>query len=310
MFNHIMYTPTAVNAAAGLASALVDGQRCPRDHAYTRAVHIDMTDNINRFHDCASGMMGLRLLVVLVEPMYDGNVGSVARAMKNFGFKDMVMINPCHIDDFGMAMAVHAKDILAGAKVAKNLSEAVEDADLVVGTTGKRLTNEQRHLRLHLRVPYLTPRDLGEKLKDKSCTIALLLGREDCGLTNVELEQCDLVVSIPTSEAYPVMNISHAATVLLYELSQVTGGRTEADLASGESMRRLRERIEIFLKEINYPEHKLDYVNLMLRRIFGRAELTEREVNTLMGILKNTLWKIKGGKEASGRGPAEVQEQV
>ena len=275
-----------------------------------RHVHIDMTDNINRFHDCASGTMGLRLLVVLVEPMYDGNVGSVARAMKNFGFKDLVMINPCRIDDFGMAMAVHAKDILAGARVVKNLSDAVEDADLVVGTTGKRPINEQRHLRLHLRVPYLTPRDLGEKLKGKNCAVALLLGREDCGLTNEELEQCDLVVSIPTSDSYPVMNLSHAATVLLYELSQMTGGRTEVDLASGESMRRLRVRMEILLKEINYPEHKLDYVNLMLRRIFGRAELTEREVNTLMGILKNTFWKIKGSKEASGRGPEEVQEQV
>jgi TrmH family RNA methyltransferase len=207
-------------------------------------------------------------------------------------------------------MAVHAKDILAGARVVKNLSDAVESADLVVGTTGKRPINEQRHLRLYLRVPYLTPCDLGEKLKDKKCTVALLLGREDCGLTNEELEQCDLVVSIPTSDSYPVMNLSHAATVLLYELSQVTGGRTEADLASGESMRMLRARMGALLREINYPAHKLDYVNLMLRRIFGRAELTEREVNTLMGILKNTLWMIKGRKDASGRGPEDVQEQV
>lgn len=267
-------------------------------------------DEANGCPSPSSGMIGLRLLVVLVEPMYDGNVGSVARSMKNFGFKDLVMVNPCHIDDFGLAMAVHAKDILEGARVVKNLSEAMEGVDLVVGTTGKRPTNEQRHLRLHLRVPYLTPGDLAEKLRGKSCTAAILLGREDYGLTNEELGLCDLVVSIPTSESYPVMNLSHAATVLLYELSQVTGGRTEADLASGESMRRLRDRIEILLKEINYPAHKRDYVNLMLRRIFGRAELTEREVNTLLGILKNTLWKINAGKEASRMSQEEGHEQV
>src|SRR5512138_3688519 len=163
----------------------------------------------------------MRLRVVLVEPMYDGNVGSVARAMKNFGFHDLVLVNPCKIDDFGRAMASHARDVLEGARVVGTLEEAVAGVNLVVGTTGKRLENEERHLRLHLRVPCLSPAQLKDKLDGKNGDVALLLGREDIGLTNDELMICDMVVSIPTSEDYPIMNLSHAAALLFYELSRV-----------------------------------------------------------------------------------------
>ena len=95
----------------------------------------------------------MRLRVVLVEPLYEGNVGSVARSMKNFGFHDLVMVNPCKIEDFGSAMASHARDVLQMSRSFSSLPEALEGANLVVGTTGKRLETEQHHLRLHLRVP-------------------------------------------------------------------------------------------------------------------------------------------------------------
>lgn len=232
----------------------------------------------------------MNLRVVLVEPKYDGNIGSVARAMKNFGFDALVLVNPCRIGDFGLAMASHARDILAKAKGFCTLEEAVENANLVVGTTGKRMGNEQRHLRLHLRVPCLSPKELAEKLDGKDGTAALLLGREDCGLTDEELAICDMVVSIPTSADYPVMNISHAAAVLFYELSQVKAGGI--NLAGRDSLLMLQDRARTMLEEICYPEHKIEYTVLMLRRVFGRAEMTEREVRTLLGIIKNVRWKI------------------
>ncbi|HWQ18414.1 MAG TPA: RNA methyltransferase [Methanotrichaceae archaeon] len=230
------------------------------------------------------------LRVVLVEPMYDGNIGSIARAMKNFGFSNLVLVNPCQIDDFGLAMASHAKDILAGARTATTLEEALEGADLVVGTTGKRLGDEQRHLRLHLRVPCFTPSQLAVKLQGKEGEIALLLGREDVGLTNEELMACDMVVSIPTSDTYPIMNISHAAAVLLYELSGLNGGETR--LASRDSLLILQNKAREILLETRYPDHKAEFTLLMLRRIFGRAGLTEREVNTILGVLKNIKWML------------------
>lgn len=240
----------------------------------------------------------MNLRVILVEPMYDGNVGSVARAMKNFGFHDLVLVNPCKIDDFGRAMASHARDVLQMSQSFSTLPEALRGANLVIGTTGKRLEHEQHHLRLHLRVPCLSPAELSDKLRGKDGTVALLLGREDCGLSSDELAICDMVVSIPTSAEYPVMNLSHSAAVLFYELSK-NGNENGAsvEMASPESLALLRERARSLLQEISYPEHKVEFSSLMLRRIFGRAELTEREARTLLGIIKNIRWKIGCGSD-------------
>ena len=232
----------------------------------------------------------MNLRVVLVEPMYEGNVGSVARSMKNFGFHDLILVNPCKIEDFGSAMASHARDVLQMSRNFSSLPEALQGANLVVGTTGKRLEEEQHHLRLHLRVPCLTPFMLAKKLQGKEGTVALVLGREDCGLNSQELAICDMVVSIPTSSEYPVMNLSHAAAILFYELSRVENGRVE--MASPESLELLGYRSRSLLEEVSYPEHKMEFAVLMLRRILGRAELTEREARTLLGLIKRIRWRI------------------
>ncbi len=235
----------------------------------------------------------MRLRVVLVEPLYEGNVGSVARAMKNFGFHELVLVNPCKIEDFGSAMASHARDVLMMARSFASLPQALAEADLVVGTTGKRLDEAQHHLRLHLRVPCFTPAELAEKLAGKEGTVALLLGREDCGLNSEELALCDMLVSIPTSSDYPVMNLSHCAAVLFYELSQTEDeGESKVEMASGESLALLREKTGQLLAEVSYPLHKVDFTLLMLRRILGRAELTQREARTLLGLIKRIRWKI------------------
>lgn len=246
----------------------------------------------------------MNLRVVLVEPMYEGNVGSVARAMKNFGFEELVLVNPCRIEDFGQAMASHARDVLLGARPVSCIEEALAGADLVVGTTGKRLEEQQRHLRLHMRVPCLTPFELSQKLQGKKGTVALLLGREDCGLTNDELAVCDMAVSIPTAREYPIMNLSHAAAILFYELSQVEGG--EVEMARRESLRLLHDRFGSLLKESRYPGHKVEFTLLMMRRILGRAELTEREARTLLGVIKNIRWRIGSG-EKDGSVPQELE---
>jgi tRNA/rRNA methyltransferase len=236
----------------------------------------------------------MKLRVVLVEPMYDGNVGSVARSMKNFGFDQLVLVNPCRIEDFGLGMASHARDILEKAKVVDSIEEAIVGAGLVVGTTGKRLGDGNKHLRLHIREPWITPAQLAEKLNGKCSEVALLLGRENWGLTNEELCLCNLLVSIPTSETYPVMNVAHAATIILYELSQVQPGGI--NLASQETLHRLRESASSFLEEINYPLFKREFKTLMLQRILGRAELTEREANTLLGMIKLIRWHLGSHK--------------
>lgn len=221
----------------------------------------------------------ISIRVVLVEPLYEGNVGSVCRAMKNFGFKDLVLIRPCPLGDFSKAMAMHAQDLLASARVVDTFDEAVEGADLLVATTGKpgaRITGHVRH-------PYFNPRELKAMLKEKSGTVALIFGREDCGLVNDILERCDVVAYIPTSNQYPIMNLAQAVSIFLYELSGFEGGNVA--LAGKEKMDRFYGHYRMLLEDIGYPKHKKDKTLMMLRRIYGRAMLNVREYFTMMGVL-------------------------
>ena len=161
--------------------------------------------------------MSLNFKVVLVEPLYQGNVGSVARVMKNFGFSELVLVNPCPLEGEARAMSSHACDVLEGAIIVSNIEDAVAGASLLIGTTG--ITGSK--FDEHIRIPAHVPREMKELLEGYSGTIALLFGRENRGFTKDELCMMDMILTIPTSEAYPVMNLSHAVAVILYELSDV-----------------------------------------------------------------------------------------
>jgi tRNA/rRNA methyltransferase len=223
----------------------------------------------------------LNVRIILVEPASEGNVGSICRAMKNFGFNDLWLVNPCQLGDFAKAMASHAQDILEEVITVSSLADALEGIDLVIGTTGK----PGEYNRNHLRVPYFMPSELRTMLEDKSGRAAIIFGREDHGLNTEELGRCDVVVSIPTSDDYPVMNISHAAAIVLYELAGMEGG--DFPLASGEMLDLLYHNFESLLTTVNHPEHKRDKTLLMLRRIIGRAMINQREYYTLMGVLRD-----------------------
>jgi tRNA/rRNA methyltransferase len=231
-------------------------------------------------------MPSLTFRIVLVEPAYSGNVGSVARVMKNFGFKELVLLNPCELDKQARMMAVHAYDIIEDARIEFTFKDAVAGSNLVVGMTGLTGKTDNRHMRF----PALTPRRLKEKLDGKTGVVSLLFGREDTGLHNEELEICDIIVNIPTNQEYPSMNLSHAAAVVLYELSDCKGGETY--LADPFDISLLYQHLEEILHDIEYKEHKEDKTKLMLQRILGRAELTAREVQTLRGVLRRIQWKL------------------
>ncbi|MFZ2070139.1 MAG: RNA methyltransferase [Halobacteriota archaeon] len=226
---------------------------------------------------------------ILVEPKIEENIGAVARVVKNFGLTDLYLVNPTAIGTKAIAVASHADDVLARARIVNAVEEAIKDSAIVVGTTSRHGVS----LNKHLRMPYLTPYDLKAKLKGKTGVLALLFGREDTGLLNKELMRCEFVVFIPTSTTYPVMNLSHAVSILLYELNAVAATQTGLELASVETKERLFTHVKTFLDEIGYKEQKKQKTMLMLRRILGRAELTAREVQTLRGILRKAEWKLK-----------------
>jgi TrmH family RNA methyltransferase len=151
--------------------------------------------------------------VILVNPKYSGNVGSIARVMMNFGFEELRIVGDKNIiNNEAYMMAVHAREILDNAKFYKTFDEAIEDLDFVIATSGAR--GGDRNLK---RVP-ITPKELADKILEVKGNVGIVFGREDDGLRNDEIDKCDLLVSIPTSEKYPIMNLSHAVAVILYEV--------------------------------------------------------------------------------------------
>jgi len=249
----------------------------------------------------------MEIRTILVEPKNEENIGAVARVLKNFGGSALYLVNPADIGDKAVSVASHAYDVLRTSEIVGSIEEAIENSVIVVGTTSKHGISVNKHLR----VPFFSPQQLKEKVKrigedkgkdNSSKVVSILFGREDTGLRNEELKHCDIVVCIPTSPGYPVMNLSHAVAVVMYELSGVDGrgdlgsmSRTRGmrlRLAHVEDKERLFVHLETFFDEIGYKDHKREKTLLMLRRILGRAELTEREVQTLRGILRKAEWKI------------------
>ncbi len=230
--------------------------------------------------------MPLDVRVVLVEPLYQGNVGSVTRVMKNFGFSDLVLVNPCKLEGEARAMSSHARDILESAHITSSLTEAIEGANIVIGTTG--ITGSKIYE--HIRMPFYVPRELKEKLAGMDGTVAILFGREDQGFNNDELKGCDMILTIPTSDIYPIMNLSHAVGIVLYEMSDIEAG--DRPLAEGFDLGLLHEHLEELMEDIEYPAHKKDKTMLMFKRIFGRAQLIPREVQTLRGVIRRIQRKM------------------
>ena len=230
--------------------------------------------------------MPLDVRVVLVEPLYQGNVGSVTRVMKNFGFSDLVLVNPCKLEGEARAMSSHARDILESAYITSSLTEAIEGANIVIGTTG--ITGSKIYE--HIRMPFYVPRELKEKLAGMDGTVAILFGREDQGFNNDELKACDMILTIPTSDIYPIMNLSHAVGIVLYEMSDIEAG--DRPLAEGFDLGLLHEHLEELMEDIEYPAHKKDKTMLMFKRIFGRAQLIPREVQTLRGVIRRIQRKM------------------
>ncbi len=220
--------------------------------------------------------------VVLVEPQTPGNIGAVARSMGNFSLERLLLVDPAPIDDEAKARAMHAKEILCNAVIVDDLEELLKKFDMVIGTTGIHTEKEKKFLR-----KVETPERLVDSLKNYQGDVALVFGREDSGLSNEELKNCDRLVRIPSSEDYPILNLSHAVGIVLYEVFKEFGEQTvkNEDKTSESSEReRLMEVFSNIMECMDYPEHKREKTEIMFRKILGRATLTKWEYHRLMGV--------------------------
>ncbi len=223
--------------------------------------------------------------IVLVSPLYEGNVGFAARVMKNFGFTRLVLIDPCELGDEAFMRAAHASDVLEKAE-RLSFEEVCARSSIVIATTGevsKSVCNP-------MRMPYFSPNEIRELIADIDGRISILFGRENWGLNNEEIQKSDIVCTIPSAKEYPILNLSHAVGIVCYELAHLPRG--EYLLATREEMEYLYAHIDSYLTLIHHPDFKRVPTMLLIRRVLGRAMLTSREATTLHGLLRRSEWNI------------------
>ncbi|PSG96543.1 RNA methyltransferase [Thermoplasmatales archaeon SW_10_69_26] len=241
---------------------------------------------------------GERFRVVLVEPKYEGNVGAVARVCANFGVDDLVVVEGPELTDRAQMMAVHADDLLDDAETVDSLEVGLQGTNLAVGFTAQLAGKTQDHVRDGLALP-----EAADTARRMQGTLALVFGREDDGLSIDELELMDVVTRIPVHEDYPSMNLSHAASVGLYEL--VARGRWAPERrasATKEQMEILFATLEHVGKQARVRDHKLTLMLRCLRRVFGRTRVSTWEYHRMMGLFTRTLkqmdaWPVPTVKE-------------
>jgi tRNA/rRNA methyltransferase len=226
--------------------------------------------------------------VVLVEPQTDGNVGAVARSMGNFGFKELCMVSPCEMTEEAYKRAKHAGNILRNAILVDSFEEAIKDCYMVVGTSGI-ITKGEGHF---ARIP-ITPREFAEKSTELEEKVALVFGREDLGLSQEQLLRCDLLVNIPSHDEYPILNLSHAVTIVLYELYALQGKPSNPVPSSEAETEQMYRFFSDMLDAIDYPKFRREKTDVMFRRMMGRAVPSRWEYHTIMGVLGDAAKKIR-----------------
>jgi tRNA/rRNA methyltransferase len=231
--------------------------------------------------------------IVLVRPRGSGNIGSIARAMKNMGQTELAIVGKARTQSFwARAMAVHGRDILENAKCYDTLRDAIGDCVLVVGTTCR-----SGLYRRHSQAPREIARDIVAAARNGK--IALIFGPEDHGLSNKDLEHCQLLMTIPTHPDYQSLNVAQAAIICLYELylAALTPAQSSAiERAPAEDVERLFDLMRTVLLKIGFldsenPEHML----LAFRRILGRAGLEDKDVRIFTGLFRQIQWYIGQG---------------
>lgn len=256
-----------------------------------------------------------QIRIVLVETSHSGNIGAVARAMKNMGLGNLWLVNPVSFpDEASYARSSGASDVLDRARVVTSLDEALADCVLVMGTSarGRKVP-----------WPVVAPPEAAVKAAEHATggPVALVFGRENHGLSNDELQRCHYHIHIPSNPEYSSLNLAMAVQVLCYELRMhYLRGLEEQEshpylkamaspedegwdvpLASVRDVEGFFGHLEQVLVDIEF--HRRDNPRQLmtrLRRLFQRAKLDQMEVNILRGIL-TAVQKSSGAGEPTGK---------
>jgi TrmH family RNA methyltransferase len=233
------------------------------------------------------------LRIVLVSPRNPLNIGAAARAMSNFGFLDMRLVNAYDVAYREAKSAVKSQYILEQAQTYSSLAEAIAECSLVVGTTAVG------HRDLHIPLYRLETgaRLIREHLK--SAKAALLFGSEKFGLSNDDISHCHWLMRIPVRNEHASMNLGQAVAICLYELKRDEAAVNQPEypspaLASAESLERLTSVFLQLLVEGGYTQERTsESSELKLRRLMRRLRLPDHDAEIMLGMLRQVLWKIR-----------------
>lgn len=239
--------------------------------------------------------------IVLVNTTHPGNIGAAARAMKTMCLSQLCLVSPkAYPSAEATARASGADDVLARAHVCADLDEALAGCVLVAGASARSRT---------IPVPLLDPRDCAARLAavSEQGPVALMFGREQSGLTNEEMDRCQLLVQIPSNADYGSLNLAAAVQVLAYELLQAHrsdgAGRSVAEPPGRRHPPATADELEGFYRHLERTLVNLSFLDAAhprhmmrrLRRLYHRADLDRNEINILRGILSAIEKKTTGG---------------
>ncbi len=231
----------------------------------------------------------MKLAVVLVEPEGAVNLGFIARLCMNFSVDELVLVNPKADLEEALIYAAKAKEYLRSSRITSDLEEALSGYELVVATTGKGYS-EGDYLRqaipLHSFLEILSSRSVG--------SLALVFGRESTGLTRDELSKADYLVTIPASPRYPILNLSNAVAIILYELYVLRGIASEniPPRAPREQIELLTELLGEIIGKLGIHEDKALRLKHVFETVIKRAMPSEYEARQIIYVLRRVLRKI------------------
>ena len=226
--------------------------------------------------------------IVMVNTSHPGNIGAVARVMKNMSLSSLYLVEPRYFpSEEANARSSGALDILQNAVVCESLEQAVADCELVIGTSARERSADW---------PVLNPRQSANKLVEtaRQSQVALVMGRESSGLTNQELDLCQYLVHIPSNPDYNSLNVAMAVQVFAYEiylqmqttLEQNDESSEEFAALTSEQMQNFFVHLEQTLLDIDFlDERRSELLMRRLRQLFYRARPSQDEMNILRGIL-------------------------
>jgi TrmH family RNA methyltransferase len=252
----------------------------------------------------------MSIRIVLTGISHPGNIGAAARAMKTMGLERLCLVAPERYPAAeATVMAAGADDVLARARLFADVRSAVADCGLVVGTTAR-----SRHLPWRM----LEPREAAAEIAAAAThsEVAVLFGAERTGLTNDELELCQLLLTIPVGSSYGSLNVAMAVQVVAYEILLATratspeAARGGIPLASALEMERFFAHVEQVLEEIEFRDRTGEgHLMARLRRFFSRAVPDQNEINILRGILTSVQGRRRrAGEPHAPRVAAEASE--